>query len=290
MPAISLAVVRDCAALSAEAMQTIAREMNFSETTFVVDESPTRAKVRIFTPGARSCRSPGIRRSAPRGCLGPSASESHCLELAAGNVDVTFDGAAGIAWMTPPKPKLGDRFSADRAAKLFASDGGRSAAGSAAAVRFDRTGVRLRRRARSAGAETRAPRRTVFPRVHGEGLPFHAVFLFTPQAYSADAHYAARLFFDANGVREDPATGSANSGFAAYLHAHLQQTDRRDRRAGVRDQAAVAALFARRRRARCASAAGCRRYPRGTVLAPFDQLVAVMNQRPSRFSNVRMLA
>lgn len=47
-----LAVVRDCTSLSADAMQTIAREMNFSETTFVVDESPTRARVRIFTPAA----------------------------------------------------------------------------------------------------------------------------------------------------------------------------------------------------------------------------------------------
>ena len=46
-----LAVVRDCAGLSGEAMQTIAREMNFSETTFVTAETPLRAKVRIFTPG-----------------------------------------------------------------------------------------------------------------------------------------------------------------------------------------------------------------------------------------------
>ncbi|NJN50408.1 MAG: PhzF family phenazine biosynthesis protein [Gammaproteobacteria bacterium] len=50
-----------------------------------------------------------------------------------------------------------------------------------------------------------------------EGLPARAIFLFAPQAYSEDAHYAARMFFDANGQREDPATGSANSGLACYL-------------------------------------------------------------------------
>ncbi|MYE12120.1 MAG: PhzF family phenazine biosynthesis protein, partial [Gammaproteobacteria bacterium] len=33
-----LAVVRDCADLSTEAMHALAREMNLSETTFVVDE------------------------------------------------------------------------------------------------------------------------------------------------------------------------------------------------------------------------------------------------------------
>ncbi len=55
-----------------------------------------------------------------------------------------------------------------------------------------------------------------------EGLPVNSVFVFAPQAYSADAHYSARLFFDANGIREDPATGSANSGLAAYLYRHLK--------------------------------------------------------------------
>ena len=62
-----------------------------------------------------------------------------------------------------------------------------------------------------------------FHACRAEGLPINSVFLFAPQAYSNDAHYSARLFFDANGVREDPATGSANSGFAAYLHAHLKK-------------------------------------------------------------------
>ena len=31
----------------------------------------------------------------------------------------------------------------------------------------------------------------------------------------------ARMFFDANGLREDPATGSANAAFAAYLRDKL---------------------------------------------------------------------
>jgi trans-2,3-dihydro-3-hydroxyanthranilate isomerase len=31
--------------------------------------------------------------------------------------------------------------------------------------------------------------------------------------------YAARMFFNSGGPREDPATGSANSAFAAYLKA-----------------------------------------------------------------------
>jgi hypothetical protein len=75
-----------------------------------------------------------------------------------------------------------------------------------------------------------------------------------------DAH-TRRACFDANGVREDPATGSANSGLAAYLRAP-GEADRRDRGAGLRDQAAVASLLARRC-AGCALADRCRRFRKG---------------------------
>src|SRR5690606_21890526 len=49
-----LAVVLDGRGLSADAMQAIAREMNFSETTFVLppEQAGTDVRVRIFTPGA----------------------------------------------------------------------------------------------------------------------------------------------------------------------------------------------------------------------------------------------
>ena len=44
-----LAVVLDCEHLSSDAMQDIAREMNFSETTFVIHQSEDEARVRIFS-------------------------------------------------------------------------------------------------------------------------------------------------------------------------------------------------------------------------------------------------
>ena len=41
------------------------------------------------------------------------------------------------------------------------------------------------------------------------------VFVFTTETYGPDADFAARMFFNSGGVREDPATGSANTAFAA---------------------------------------------------------------------------
>ena len=49
-----LAVVRDTGALSDEQMLQITREMNYSETTFILNEQPREGgyDVRIFTPGS----------------------------------------------------------------------------------------------------------------------------------------------------------------------------------------------------------------------------------------------
>jgi trans-2,3-dihydro-3-hydroxyanthranilate isomerase len=216
-----LAVVRDCAALSVETMQTIAREMNFSETTFVLDETATRAKVRIFTPGQELpfAGHPTIGTAWVLGHTTPT----YRLELAAGNVDVAFDGADGIAWMSPPQPKLGQRFAIERAAKLVgltADDVATDLPPQFVSIgpEFVFVGVRDLQALKRARLDE-----PYFRACMDERLPFHAAFVFTPHAYSTDADYAARLFFDANGVREDPATGSANSGFAAYLHAHLRK-------------------------------------------------------------------
>ena len=50
-----------------------------------------------------------------------------------------------------------------------------------------------------------------------KGVGVQCVFVFTQESYSDDADFAARMFFESRGYREDPATGSANSAFAAYL-------------------------------------------------------------------------
>jgi trans-2,3-dihydro-3-hydroxyanthranilate isomerase len=124
--------------------------------------------------------------------------------------------------MAPPKPTFGERFPAERAARMLRLtvadlDPQLPAQLVSIGPKFVFIGVRDLAALRRARLDEE-----FFHACRAEGLPISSVFLFSPQAYSSDAHYAARLFFDANGVREDPATGSANSGFAAYLHAHLK--------------------------------------------------------------------
>jgi len=210
-----LAVVRDASVLDDVTMQTIAREMNFSETTFVTSESEARAHVRIFTPG-QELPFAGHPTLGTAWVLGHER-PSFTLDLAVGPVTVEFDGADGVCWMSPPEAKLGP--SADRARSAAVLSLPPTALHPTWSPTFVDLGPKFLFVPLRGLSDLRAAKLDVAVRAAflADGLPAEAVFLFAPEAYSSDANFSARLFFDANGVREDPATGSANSGLACYL-------------------------------------------------------------------------
>ena len=210
-----LAVVRDCAELSTSAMQAIAREMNFSETTFVVAEREGEADVRIFTPTAELPFA-GHPTLGTAWVLGRRHRE-FALNLEGGRVRVTF-AENGIVWMQPPTVTLGEAVPPGTSASLVQLDEreldpaypSRSAA---AGPHFALVGLRsldALRRVRPPETGMRSP-------LDGRQPLF--VFAFTDETHTREGDFAARMFFDANGWREDPATGSANTAFAAYLRA-----------------------------------------------------------------------
>src|SRR5262249_22488851 len=96
-------------------MQAIAREMNFSETTFVLptDRSDTDARMRIFTPSAELpiAGHPTIGSTfalARAGVMGPDR-DQFVFGLGVGPVPVELDwrgGELGFVWMTQPPPKF----------------------------------------------------------------------------------------------------------------------------------------------------------------------------------------
>jgi trans-2,3-dihydro-3-hydroxyanthranilate isomerase len=210
-----LAVVRDAAALDAVTMQTIAREMNFSETTFVTAETEDRAAVRIFTP-AQELPFAGHPTLGTAWVLGRGHA-SFTLDLGVGPVVVSFSGSQEPCWMSPPLAEFGSTLDADRAAAVLSLS--RGALHPRWPARFMALGpqflfVPLQHLADVKAARLDLP---VAAALLAEGLPAWSVFTFAPQGYSADADFAARMFFDAGGVREDPATGSANAALACYL-------------------------------------------------------------------------
>lgn len=210
-----LAVVRDAAKLSSEQMQDIAREMNFSETTFVLEENADRARVRIFTPG-QELPFAGHPTLGTAWVLGRSQG-SYTLDLEVGPVTVTFDsndGESGVCWMAPPMPETLATISPEKAAALLnlsVDDLHADYQPTSLQVgpQFAFIGVRddavLART--SLNAEVREA-------LLAEGAAVSSVFAFCESELT---DYAGRMFFDAGGLREDPATGSANSAFAIYL-------------------------------------------------------------------------
>ena len=164
------------------------------------------------SPRRKSCHSPDIRLGTAW-VLGRDRSV-YTLDLAAGRVRVSFD-ASGIAWMQPPPATLGDRLPLGLAAALIGlaeEDIDQSIPGRYAEIgpRFVLIGVETIDALRRARVDA-----TIHAGIAKDA--FLGVFVFTQQGYSRDAHFAARMFFNANGWREDPATGSANAAFAAYL-------------------------------------------------------------------------
>ena len=118
-----LAVVRGCAELGNSAMQAVAREMNFSETTFVVAEREHEADVRIFTPTVELPFA-GHPTLGTAWVLGRHQRE-FTLNLKGGRVRVTF-AEDGIVWMQPPAVALGEALPAAASAALVQLDSGTS--------------------------------------------------------------------------------------------------------------------------------------------------------------------
>ena len=208
-----LAVVHGAMHLDTAEMQAIALETNFSETTFVVDESPEEAQIRIFTP-TRELPFAGHPTLGTAWVLGRNR-DSYTLNLQAGCVRVTFE-EGGIAWMEPPPVEPGDMLNSQSAAALLGLspndiDTQYPCRFATIGPRFALVGVR------GLGVLQRAKIRSdVYENLVGSDEI--GVFVFTEGAYNDDAHFAARMFHH-RGLREDPATGSANTAFASHLRS-----------------------------------------------------------------------
>lgn len=226
-----LAVVFEADGLASETMQKIAREMNCSETTFLL--TPTRGdcagRVRIFTPAREVpfAGHPTIGTSwvmATEGLL-PKGTTRFNLQEEIGPVEVTLEGDPGrpsFIWMRHGEvtfgPELGHREGFARALGLEAPDllPGQP-------IRTGSTGstflyIPLRDRETVDRARLDVP---ALLAAQGEG-PKLGVFVFAPDPGAGPTVAAGRVYSrmfapHTSGVPEDPATGSASGPLGAYL-------------------------------------------------------------------------
>ncbi len=223
-----LAVFRRASSISSREMQQIAREINFSETTFILSDEPNGVcfDVRIFTPNEEvpfaGHPTLGTAHVIRNEILG-GAPDQVVLNVKAGQIPVTFS-PDGYSWMKQIQPQFIRQHNHAEIASMLNLP--LAELDERFPVEEVSTGlpffiVPLKTLAGLQQAQVnRAQWFTYVQNTTAKG-----VLIFCPQAHQPGGDISVRVFVDYFGVPEDPATGSGNGCLAGYLvkHAYFGQ-------------------------------------------------------------------
>jgi trans-2,3-dihydro-3-hydroxyanthranilate isomerase len=220
-----LAVVRT-GELSGTAMQAIAREMHFSETTFILSDSPRDGgyDVRIFTP-AEEVPFAGhptlgtahvLRTEVLSGRL-----DKVLLNLGVGQIPVSFDadGQDGVYAMKQVEPEFGDELDAQALAPVLSIEV--DDIETRTPIQQVTTGlpfIIVPLRNLDALRRARVDRELYFQLI--ERTWAKPILVFADEPHRPENDVSVRVFVDCFDIPEDPATGSGNGCLAAYLAHH----------------------------------------------------------------------
>lgn len=219
----ALGVFPDASGLDSGTMQRIARELNLSETTFILPKESIAAatRVRIFTPAAELAFAghPTLGTAFVMRRVGIVAPDATAFALAenVGSVPVRVDrGDDPILWLTtPPIRKLGE-LARDRCARaLSLSTNTLLPSIHCEILSAGNPTVFIPVRDRAAVDEAKIDSTALTDLLRSTKAPT-LVFVFTPTESGA----YSRMFAPHFGVPEDPATGSATGPLAAYMMKH----------------------------------------------------------------------
>lgn len=221
-----LAVVFANPDLETAQMQRIAREFNFSETSFVLRQQDDGKPwpVRIFTPG-RELPFAGHPTLGTAWAIRSELSvrgATVVLDEKVGEIPVRGGGEPGaLLWMRQRQPSFGKTLARRETAELLC-------------LGEDRLHAVLEPQEVSTGIEfaivplkdLAAVREARLDRERFAALASKPVFLFAPETYDDENDFNARMLEDGFGISEDPATGSAAGCLAAYLVKHRARGER----------------------------------------------------------------
>ena len=213
--------------LSGADMQRIAREINFSETSFITAREPVDGAfpVRIFTPRAEvefaGHPTLGTAWLIRKHLLLDERVTELALDVKAGRVPVRFSGRHDrhgneLLWMRQIAPVFGEALPMPWCADLLGL--------SPADLHTDWPALQVSTGfphlvipVRTLAALRRARIDLMLYRPWAENAWAKNILVFCPQAYEPGQTLAVRVFADYYGVAEDAATGSGNGCLAAYL-------------------------------------------------------------------------
>jgi trans-2,3-dihydro-3-hydroxyanthranilate isomerase len=234
-----LAVFTNGRGIEPQLMQSIAKELNLSETTFVLppENSENDYRVRIFTPGAElpMAGHPTVGTSfilAREHMIELSTGETTIrLEEGVGLVPVTInfrEGAPDLIWMQQPLPRFGPRFE-DAASIAEMLSIAPEAIETSWPLEVVSCGVPFLFVPLKNLEAIRAIRfrLDIWERALRD-FGVTEVFVFTTETELEGSSVHSRMFAPALGVWEDPATGGASGPLGCYLvrHAVFPVTDK----------------------------------------------------------------
>lgn len=222
-----LAVVRDAKALSDTEMQRIAKEMNYSETTFVLSDEKRDGgyDVRIFTP-EKELPFAGHPTLGTAYVIQHEIVKEHIdgitLNLEVGQIPVKLkygEEDVDVLWMKQLNPMFGQVFDADSISQVLSLDV--SDIDDRFPLQDVSTGVPciiVPLKKLEALKRARISRNKYYEFI--KEIQAKGLLIFCPETYNKENDLNVRFFADYYGVPEDPATGSANGCLAGYLVKH----------------------------------------------------------------------
>ncbi len=222
-----LAVCLNAAELIDIEMQQIAREINFSETTFITNPALVNGgyNTRIFTPTTELpfAGHPTLGTAfAIQQALIKQEIERINLNYKVGQIPVDLNylnGEPDILWMHQQQPKFYDALAAETLApvigvKVSDIDGQYPIEPVTTGLPF----IIIPLTNLAAVSQAKLNLELYAPTV--ADLPAQAILLFCTETVNPDRDLHVRVFTECFGIPEDPATGSANGCLAAYLTKH----------------------------------------------------------------------
>ena len=215
-----LAVFRGAGELSGVEMQRIAREINFSETTFILSDEPNKGgfEVRIFTPREEvpfaGHPTLGTAYIINQAILQGKANEV-VLNLKVGQIPVRFS-PDGYCWMKQIQPVFGPTHEAGILADVLGLNV--HDLDERFPVEEVSTGLPffiVPLKTIAALRQAKVDQGKYFELI--KNTLAKGILIFCPETHEAGNDLSVRVFVDYYGVPEDPATGSGNGCLAGYL-------------------------------------------------------------------------
>jgi len=217
-----LAVIRNADGLTKEEMLEITREMNYSETSFIISDEKRNGgwDVRIFTMDRElpfaGHPTLGTAYVIQKEIAGDKEKEIR-LNLKAGQIPVTVDPAdESILWMKQNQPEFRKTYERAVIADILETD--EKEIDERFPVQNVSTGISfIIVPFKSLSAIKKLKRNWEKFKDLPKMDDAVGTLVFAPETYNKENDINARVFTDIEDIPEDPATGSANGCFAAYL-------------------------------------------------------------------------